>query len=105
LLSRNVVTRRKEIGLRLALGARPRDALVLVLRQGLRLVVIGSEFGFVAAVATTKLLGTLLVGLQPNKPLLLIAAVALLFIVAITASCIPAWRAARVDPMEALRYE
>jgi len=105
LLSRNVVMRRKEIGLRLALGANPGDALVLVLRQGLRLVVIGSVVGLIAAVATTKLLGTLLVGLQPNKPLLLIAAVTALFLVALAASCIPAWRAARVDPMEALRYE
>jgi predicted permease len=105
LLSRNVVMRRKEIGLRLALGASPRDALVLVLRQGLRLIVIGGAVGLVAAFATAKLLGTLLVGLQPSKPLLLIAAVALFFAVAVATSCIPAWRAARVDPMEALRYE
>jgi predicted permease len=105
LLSRNVVRRRKEIGLRLALGASPRDALGLVLRQGLRLVIVGSAVGLIATVATTKLLGTLLVGLQPNKPLLLIAAVAVLFAVAVATSCVPAWQAARVDPMEALRYE
>jgi predicted permease len=105
LLSRNVVMRRKEIGLRLALGASPRDALVLVLSQGLRLVIVGSAVGLIAAVATIKLLGTLLVGLQPNKPLLLIAAVTVLFGVAVATCCVPAWRAARVDPMEALRYE
>jgi predicted permease len=105
LLSRNVVMRRKEIGLRLALGASPSDALILVLRQALRLIAIGSAAGLIAAFATAKLLGTLLVGLQPNKPLLLIAAVTVLFAVAVATSCIPAWRAARVDPMEALRYE
>ena len=105
LLSRNVVIRTKEIGLRLALGARPRDALLLVLQHGLRLVIVGCAVGLIAAAAVVKLLGTLLVGLQPNKPLLLMAAVFTLFVVAVIASCVPAWRAARVDPMEALRYE
>jgi len=105
LLSRNVVMRTKEIGLRLALGAQPRDALALVLWQGLRLVIVGSVFGLIAAFGAAKLLRSLLLDAQPDKPALLIAAVAALFIVALAASCIPAWRATKVDPMEALRYE
>ena len=105
LLSRSVVVRTKEIGLRLALGAQPRDALALVLWQGLRLVVIGSVFGLIAASGAVKLLRSLLLGSQPDKPLLLITAVAALFIVALAASSIPAWRATKVDPMVALRHE
>jgi len=105
LLSRNVVVRTKEIGLRLALGAQPRDALALVLWQGLRLVIVGSVVGLIAAFGAAKLLRSLLLDAQPDKPLLPIAAVAALFIVALAASCIPAWRATKVDPMEALRYE
>jgi predicted permease len=105
LLSRNVVIRKKEIGLRLALGAQPRDALVLVLWQGLRLVILGSVLGSLAAFGAARLLRSLLLGVQSDNPFLLIAAVAALFIVALAASCIPAWRASRVGPMEALRYE
>ena len=105
LLSRSVVVRTKEIGLRLALGAQPRDALLLVLSQGLKLVLAGSAFGLIAAFGVARLLRSLLLGVQADKPVLLIAAVTALFIVALAASSIPAWRAARVDPMEALRHE
>ncbi|MGD0403343.1 MAG: ADOP family duplicated permease [Candidatus Acidiferrales bacterium] len=105
LLSRNVVMRTKEIGLRLALGAHPRDALSSVLWQGLRLVILGSAAGLIAAFGIAKLLRSLLIGVQLDSPVLLIAAVAAIFVAASLASCIPAWRAARVDPMEALRYE
>ena len=105
LLSRSVVLRTKEIGLRLALGAQPRDALTLVLRQGLRLVTIGTVFGLVAAFGIARVLKSLLLGVQSNSPLLVIAATLALFLIALAASCIPALRAARVDPMEALRYE
>jgi predicted permease len=105
LLSRTVVLRTKEIGLRLALGAQPRDALSLVLRDGLRLVIVGTVFGLIAAFGIAKILNSLLLGVQSNGPLLIIAATLALFLVALGASCIPAVRAARVDPMEALRYE
>ena len=105
LLSRSVVLRTKEIGLRLALGAQPRDALTLVLRQGLRLVMIGTVFGLVAAFGIARVLKSLLLGVQSNSPLLVIAATLALFLIALAASCLPALRAARVDPMEALRYE
>jgi len=105
LLSRSVVLRTKEIGLRLALGAQPRDAVLLVLRQGLGLVLAGCAVGLLAAFGVTKLLLNLLFGPRPSEPILLLAAAAALFLVALAATCIPAWRAARVDPMEALRYE
>jgi predicted permease len=105
LLSRSVVVRTKEIGLRRALGAHPRDAVLLVLRQGLSLVIVGTVVGSVAAFGVLKLPHSLLLGMQPDNPLLLAATVATLFLVALAASSIPAWRAAKVDPMEALRYE
>jgi predicted permease len=105
LLARTVVVRTKEIGLRLALGASPRDALTLVMWQGLRLVLIGAGIGIVAALGVTRLLGSLLYGMRPDNPVMLAGAVVILFGVALTASYIPAWRAARVDPITALRYE
>jgi predicted permease len=105
MLSRSVVLRTKEIGLRLALGAQPRDALVLVLWQGLRLVIVGTVFGLIAAFGIAKLLKSLLLGMRSNSPFLVIAGASALFLIALAASCIPALRAARVDPMEALRYE
>jgi putative ABC transport system permease protein len=61
--------------------------------------------GSLAAFGAARLLRSLLLGVQSDNPFLLIAAVAALFIVALAASCIPAWRASRVGPMEALRYE
>jgi predicted permease len=105
LLTRSVVVRTKEIGLRLALGARRRDALALVLRQGLRLVAVGVVIGLAAAFAVTRLLGSLLFGVNATNPLILGGVVVVLVGVALAASCIPAWRASRIDPMEALRYE
>lgn len=105
LLMRSVVVRTKEIGLRLALGARPKDALGLVLRHGLRLVVVGAVLGLAAAIGVTRLLGTLLFGVSPTDPLILTGVVVALFAFALAASCLPAWRAAHIDPMQALRHE
>ncbi|HXW54316.1 MAG TPA: ABC transporter permease [Candidatus Cybelea sp.] len=105
LLARSVVLRRKEIGLRLALGAHPRDALSLVVRQGLRLVVVGALVGAGGALASVRLLQSLLFGVSATDPLILLAVVGVLFVVALAASCVPAWRAARIDPMDALRYD
>jgi predicted permease len=105
LLARSVVVRTKEIGLRIALGARPRDAVGLVLRQGLRLVAIGAMVGIGAALVMTRLLSSLLFGVSASNPVIFAGVVAALFVVTFAACCIPAWRAARIDPMEALRYE
>lgn len=105
LLARSVVMRTKEIGLRLALGANPRDALRLVLHQGLRLVITGIVVGLAAAFVAVRLLNVLLFGISATSPIIFAAVVAVLFAVALAASCIPAWRAARIDPMTALRYE
>jgi len=104
-LARSVTLRTKEIGLRLALGARRGDALGLVIRQALRLVLSGIVIGLIAALGVTRLLRSLLFGVRPDSSLLLAAAVALLIVVALFASYLPARRATRVDPMVALRYE
>lgn len=105
LLARIVTLRTKEIGLRLALGAQPRNALVLVIRQALRLVFVGIGVGVIAAFGTARLLRTLLSGVQPDSPWALSAAVGVLIIVGLIASYLPARRAAKVDPMVALREE
>jgi FtsX-like permease family len=89
----------------LALGARPRDALRLVLWQGLRLMLTGKIVGVGAAYAATRLLQSLLFGVSATDPAIFAGAVGLLFCVALAASSIPAWRAARIDPINALRYE
>jgi predicted permease len=105
LLARSVVVRTKEIGLRLALGARPRDALTLVMRHGLRLVTLGALVGLLAAVAVSRFLGALLFGVSATNPAIFAGVVVALFAVALGASCVPAWRAARIDPMQVLRDE
>jgi len=105
LLSRSVVMRTKEIGIRLALGASRLDALRLVISQGLRLVAIGAIAGLGAALGVARLLGTLLFGIKATSPIVFLGVVVAIFCVALVASFIPAWRAARINPMEALRYE
>ncbi len=105
LVARTVTLRTKEIGLRMALGARPRDALALMMRQVLHLVLAGTGMGLVATLGMTRLLQSLLFGVRPDSPLMLAAGAASLIVVALVASYIPARRATRVDPMVALRYE
>jgi len=105
LLSRSVLARTREIGLRLALGAHPRSALRLVVGHGMRLVLAGAAAGLVAASVVTRLLRTLLYGVRPADPATLGLVAALLLVVAMAASYFPARRAAKVDPMEALRCE
>ena len=104
-MSYTVAGRTREIGVRMALGARRSDVLGLVLRESMLLVAIGLVAGIPLALASTRVLHSFLFGLKSTDPLSLIAVIVLLGIVAAVAGFIPARRAARIDPMVALRYE
>jgi len=101
----SVSQRTSEFGIRLALGAQKRDVLGMVLRQGLGLVLGGIALGLIGAVALTRLVASLLFGVSATDLLTFSAVPIILGAVALLASYIPAWRATRVDPMNALRYE
>jgi predicted permease len=100
-----VAQRTNEIGVRMALGAQVGDVLRLVLGKGLRLTLLGAAIGLVGAYLLTRLLGSLAPGLESSSPLLLSSVTGLLLAVALLACWLPARRAARVDPMVALRSE
>jgi ABC-type antimicrobial peptide transport system permease subunit len=104
-MSYTVAGRTREIGVRMALGARRVDVVRLVLREGLLLVVIGLVVGIPLALASSRLLHSFLFEMKSTDPLSLGAVVLLLGMVAAFAGLIPARRAAKVDPMVALRYE
>jgi predicted permease len=102
-LSYVVSHRRQEIGVRIAMGAGPGRVLSLVLRGGLSLAVGGVALGLLLAAAGTQLVRTMLHGVEPLDPLTFAVAPAILLVVAICASLIPAWRATRVDPAKVMR--
>ena len=104
-LSGSVTERFHEIGIRAALGASRRELLALVLRQGITLTLIGSALGFAGALAATRSLAALLFGISRLDPVTYLAVIALLLAVSLIACGVPAWRAARVDPVTALRTE
>jgi predicted permease len=104
-LSFRVAQRTREIGVRIALGATLQSVIKLVLRQGLTLVVLGVAIGIGAALVATRFLSSLLYGITPQDPITFIVVTIVLMAAAALASWIPARRAARVHPMEALRYE
>jgi len=100
-----VTQRTREIGVRLALGARPRDVLRMVAGRGLRLAALGVAFGLAGALLLTRLMRGVLYGVTPNDPLTFVLVAFGLLGVAALASWLPALRATRVDPLEALRAE
>ena len=105
LLSYTVSQRRREIGVRMALGARPGDVVALVVRQGAGLVAAGAVLGLFGAAASSRLLESFLFGVGADDPLTFVAAPAALVAVALVACWLPGRRAARIHPMDALRVE
>ena len=105
LLSYEVAQRTREIGVRMALGARPTDVLQFIVRHGVALSAAGVTLGILGAFGVTRYLGSLLYGVRPYDPVTFAAVALLLALVAFAACLIPARRAMRVDPMVALRYE
>jgi predicted permease len=104
-LAYTVAQQTHEIGIRVALGAQRRDVMRLVLAQGARLALTGIVIGVVAALGLTRLMASLLFGTSTSDPLTFAVVSAVLFVVALLASYVPARRAMKVDPMVALRYE
>jgi len=104
-MSCSVSQRIHEIGIRMALGARPGQVLFLVLRQGMTLAVIGIIIGLISSLGLTQVIRGLLFGVSPTDTATFVAVTLLLAVVAMLACWLPARRAARVEPMEALRYE
>jgi putative ABC transport system permease protein len=100
-----VKQRTREIGVRMALGAQPRNILALVIGRGMAVTFVGLAIGVVGALGLTRLISTMLFGVRPEDPLTYWAVVLLFAAVALAACYIPARRAMRVDPMVALRYE
>lgn len=104
-MSYNVARRTHELGVRVALGARSQDVVWLVMKETLLVIAPGAAIGLAAALATTRLISSLLFGLAANDPATIAAATALMIGVAALAGYLPARKASRVAPMEALRHE
>jgi ABC-type antimicrobial peptide transport system permease subunit len=105
LMAYTVALRRREIGVRLALGATPREVRRMIAQQGVTVGAIGVAIGLVATLAATRVLRGILYDVSPTHPLTLVETCFTLLAVAWLASVVPAHRAARVDPAEALKAE
>jgi predicted permease len=101
----SVTRRRREIGIRLALGGQRNNIVTLVVKQGMVLVLVGVAIGLIGSLIVTRFISHLLYGVDANDPMIFVGSVTLLLVVAICANLVPASRAAKVDPMSALRYE
>jgi ABC-type antimicrobial peptide transport system permease subunit len=104
-LAFTVSQRTREIGIHIALGARARDVLLMVIRQGMTLVLVGIGFGMLGAYALTRTMRSLLFEVAPTDSLTFSITALLLAFVGFLACYVPARRATKVDPLEALRYE
>lgn len=105
LVSWSVSQRSYEIGIRMAIGATRGNVVALILQQGLRVAGLGIGAGVIAAIGSMRLLSSLLYGVAPADPLTFLAVSLLLLGITAAASCVPAWRAARIDPAKSLRAE
>jgi len=104
-MSYSVAQHTREIGIRMALGARPSSILKLILGRGMFLIVIGVAIGLLASFGLTRFISTMLFGVTPTDPLTFVVIVLLLALVALLACLVPAQRAMRVNPIVVLRYE
>jgi putative ABC transport system permease protein len=99
----SVAQRRHEFGIRLSLGAAPRRLLAMVMGQGMRLMAAGIAVGLIGAVMLARVLSAQLYGVAPTDPIVITTVVAVLVVCGALASLVPAWRAARLDPVTSLR--
>jgi putative ABC transport system permease protein len=104
-LSYSVSQRTREIGLRMAIGAQPGGVLLLIVRQGMAVALAGIAVGVAVAVAVSRVLSALLYGIQPRDPVTFLIVATVLALVALIACYVPGRRAARLDPVLALREE
>jgi putative ABC transport system permease protein len=104
-ISYSITLRTQEIGIRMALGANRPAILMMVLRKGLVLTLIGAVIGLTGAFALTRWMSSLLFGVSASDPATYVFVLLIALGAAASASLIPAWRASRVDPLNALRYE
>ena len=100
-----VAQRQREIGIRMALGAQRREVRAMFLRQGLALSGVGLAIGLVAALALTRLMSSLLFGIEPTDVVTYVAAIGVILAAAALASYLPARRASAIDPVETLKAE
>jgi len=104
-MSYSVAQRRREIGIRMALGAQRGEVMRMVLRRSMALAAAGIALGLAGAAGVTRVLQGMLFGIKPSDPLTFAVVAALFAVIAVVASYVPAQRAAGVDPLEALRCE
>jgi predicted permease len=104
-VSYSVAERTQEFGIRMAMGARPVDMLGMVVKQTLLTAAVGASAALLVAYAATRGLGNLLIGVRAGDPVAFGGTLAVILVAALAASAWPAWRASRIDPLVALRYD